>query len=105
VEDRQLLELAAKAAGYEVARFSDDGDDLLLVGVQEPWNPLLDDGEALRLAVNHGIDISHNSFGNVIADHYRLPKEQRVVLPHVYDPCAATRRAIVSLAAQIGEST
>ena len=47
--DRELLERAAKAAGHEIARWSDDGESLLLAGVQEPWNPLHDDGDEARL--------------------------------------------------------
>ena len=57
MDDRELLELAARAAGYDVARHSDDGASLLLFGVQEPWNPLTDDGDALRLAVKLEIHV------------------------------------------------
>ena len=48
--EKKMLEFAAKAAGYQVARIADDGESLLLVGVQEPWNPRRYDGDALRLA-------------------------------------------------------
>lgn len=46
--DRELLELAAKAAGYQPAIVTDDGL-VLLRGVQVTWNPLTDDGDRLRL--------------------------------------------------------
>lgn len=51
LKDMRLVEQAAQAAGFGLARWSDDGRGLLLTGVQEPWNPLDDDGDALRLAV------------------------------------------------------
>ncbi len=74
--DRELLELAAKAAGIEydkAASFPPDGKTysffgLWLVIEGEPnertrrrWNPLADDGDALRLAVKLRIDIDHGS--------------------------------------------
>ena len=51
MSDKELLELAAKAAGYDKTRTCideyfwvlTDGDDW------HPWNPLTDDGDALRL--------------------------------------------------------
>ena len=49
--DRELLESAARAAGWTVVRWTDDGTALLLHGIQEPFNALEDDGDALRLAV------------------------------------------------------
>ena len=107
--DRELLEAAVKAAGLNVKAERVDADDRflgLIVGpkhtkLKVDWNPLTDDGDALRLAVKLGIDVSHNTFGNVIADHYTLPQKQAVVLAHGIDPCAATRRAIVALAAKL----
>jgi hypothetical protein len=63
--DRELLELAAKAAGIALhwkagackggsftAPFVLQGDELV------PWRPLTDDGDALRLAVKLGLEIS-----------------------------------------------
>lgn len=55
-DDRKLLERAARAAGYQPVRLTDDGTALLLEGVQRPWNPLHENphsdcmGDALRLA-------------------------------------------------------
>ena len=43
----ETLKLAALACGYTVSRISDDGKSLLLEGVQEPWNPLLDSDKGL----------------------------------------------------------
>ncbi|MET3997525.1 hypothetical protein BjapCC829_28635 [Bradyrhizobium barranii] len=54
--DRELLALAAKVAGidigwYEMIAFvvTDNGP--------ESWNPLTDDGDALRLAVKLGLTV------------------------------------------------
>jgi hypothetical protein len=53
-EDRELLELAAKAAGYRVreyapGKFHCDGG--VADGVWMFWNPIDDDGDAFRLMV------------------------------------------------------
>lgn len=57
--DRELLELAAKAAGIEVYRGIRHQSEMLFRSVRSvdgrfsgiEWNPLEDDGDALRLAV------------------------------------------------------
>ena len=48
----ELLELAAKAASYE-HKVTNEGSILIRLedGLWRPWNPLIDDGDALRLAV------------------------------------------------------
>lgn len=59
MQDSELLELAAKAAGY----VEWDGDDALSMccpsasGSTKPWRPLTDDGDALRLAAALGMRI------------------------------------------------
>jgi len=88
MNDKELLELAAKAAGIEwpqkISDFSRQYD-----GVRS-WNPLTDDGDALRLAVNLGIlnldDALFNSDTSI--DFHDSPH-------------AATRRAIVRAAAEL----
>ncbi len=86
MDDRELLELAAKAAGYNA--FAGHAAQILDSG----WNPLTDDGDALRLAVKLelGIDI-------VEAHTAVMSRDERVC---VVDRC--TRRAIVRAAAAIG---
>lgn len=88
--DKELLELAAKAAGHQI-----DPIDLR----HEPsewicWNPLTDDGDALRLAVKLGIDlkIADIMHGDVGAGKCHWSYEG--------NPYGATRRAIVHAAAQ-----
>lgn len=101
MNDRELLELAAKAAGLlPLPRQANETglryrEDDYPGGIY--WNPLTDDGDALRLAVRvlnwpHG----GRAFDNAVSAMFavgQLPK----------DPCAATRRAIVRAAAEIGK--
>jgi hypothetical protein len=67
------------------------------------WNPLTDDGDALRLAVKLGMQIRYPYKGGVTA-HSDFPNF--MTTPPVEtlrdDPYAATRRAIVRAAAEIG---
>ena len=60
--DHELLEMAAKAAGYEIKRYSErcGAVECLVDGVSMWWDPLTNDGEALRLAVKLGIHITNN---------------------------------------------
>lgn len=110
--DRELLELAAKAAGFggehgttwtesEYPRGSGKNGALWnYVGhgdTAKLWNPLEDDGDALRLAVRLRMNIEVTdretfacSFGNHAENHGN-------------DQMAATRRAIVRAAAEIGK--
>ena len=63
------------------------------------WNPLTDDGDAMRLAVRLDmfVDIK-NGFSGAQVIHKSFCSEE-----HKGDPCAATRRAIVRAAAEIGK--
>ena len=49
--DREMLEAAARAAGQERSV----AGDLWSNARGMPWNPLTDDGDALRLAVQLGL--------------------------------------------------
>jgi hypothetical protein len=98
MSDRQLLEFAAKAAGVPLKpdfkeRFDYYMADMLM------WNPLTDDGDALRLAVKCKIDVVQFSL-LVRADVAGLPDVREL---YNGDPLAATRRAIVRAAAEIGK--
>ena len=109
--DRELLELAAKAADIKVkGKFEDEPTLLIKPGIRLPparWNPLTDDGDALRLAVKLEIDIERD--GNQVCAWYEAPRpgwDNGAVFtwtePLGSDPYAATRRAIVRAAASIG---
>jgi hypothetical protein len=115
MNDRELLELAAKAAGLEDYENGLGRGPIYRkyhTGLQDwvRWNPLTSDGDALRLAVKLGLLISpsaykpgENAYGFVGIAWYG----QKVGFePEKFtdDPCAATRRAIVRAAAEIGRN-
>lgn len=115
--DRKLLESAAKAAGIDNLQWESDGtiqnrmnrptipySNHGLVTATD-WNPLRDDGDALRLAVKLNIDVySGNDEGAATFAGYFIGTVQKfTIVQHGDDPYAATRRAIVRAAAQIGE--
>lgn len=103
--DLELLEAAARAAGIEV---DEEGTPFKRVMTDdvgsccEDWNPLTDDGDALRLAVRLGITVSRRM--NINGQFAVAEAEGQMFCPEPWfpDPYAATRRAIVRAAAQIG---
>ena len=102
--DRELLELAAKAAGINTKRclqYSDGAFDWPEKAGR--WNPLTDDGDALRLAVK--LHLCVTSFTDEQMVGYVINGEGYNVheLPGT-DPYAATRRAITRAAADIGRN-
>lgn len=100
------LRLAAIAAGYKPVRLTDDSKAFLLEGVQKPWNPLTDDGDALRLAVKLEIVPSKHD-DTIVASRsaaWRLGPAHCSLWEQVRDdPYAATRLAITRAAAEIGK--
>lgn len=98
MNDRELLELAAKAAGV-IGEWNGPFNCLLLTGTQtnagcETWNPLTDDGDALRLAVKLDLTIYRpGSLPGALVD-----TETSFIT--YSDECV--RRAIVLAAAAIG---
>lgn len=118
VTDKELLELAALAAGIDVGWYS------MINGARSPiiepknqrernwlgheyteWNPLLDDGDALRLAVKLELRVSThcNQQAAYASDIYGRSDVSLDPVPWDNDPYAATRRAIVRAAAEIGQ--
>ena len=101
--DKELLKLAAKAAGYQYAKF---GGYLVVNGVLGNWDPLTDDGDALRLAVKLGIkDYFDIEVQDKCVQVMTLDPYEHCVYEEYkrQDPYAATRRAIVRAAAEIGK--
>jgi hypothetical protein len=96
--DRELLELAAKAARYDLCYRKDGAVSIDMI---HEWNPLNDDGDALRLAVKMGIEIGDwNQYQRGFAFlRYNGGLE---FWDDDKDPYAATRRAIVMVAVEIG---
>lgn len=100
--DKELLELAAKAAGYNIKAHEDDTlySDYRCSGYWGVFNPLTDDGDALRLAVKLQLDIVTDPEDDTVSVWgYGMPD---VNVKRGDDQLAATRRAIVRAAAAIG---
>ena len=121
MSDREMLELAAKAANYLIVGPAEkyiaqlghyEGGFVIRNdrGGDSCWNPITDDGDALRLAVKLVLDIEF------VWDD--VPEETAIACVRVtaiggeacafeelgFDPCAATRRAVVRSAAEIGKN-
>lgn len=107
MDDCELLWYAEKASGVTVSwsdlygrfeRFK-TGDDGFVV-YAGPWNPLEDDGDALRLAVELGIEISPcPECDSVTCEPKGRPHS--VITTEALDDYGV-RRAIVRAAAEIG---
>ena len=110
MSDRELLELAAKAAGIYVGdgpsgMWLDPTFPCLVNGNGASWSPLTDDGDALRLAVKLNLSIVIDSeIGVVQVGRFDFKEDIREVEPAKNLPYAATRRAIVRAAAKIGRN-
>jgi len=111
--NRELLELAAKAAEYEIIGWVTGrcGKEWAALSDTSQWNPLEDDGDALRLVVKLHLPLDFASSyyftegpltkcGLVHTDDGYQPFVEK----HGADPYAATRCAIVRAAAEIGKS-
>lgn len=98
--DTELLELAAKAAGIDstYCRTSNNG---VYTDCALWWNPLADDGDALRLSVALSIGVFRDSLGAYC--NYHQTKQLKIYFSEVPDPLIAVRRAIVCAAAEIGK--
>jgi hypothetical protein len=104
--DKELLVLAAKAADIELWH-----EDVFTKGLTQKisqsgilcWNPLTDDGDAFRLAVKLGMQITIILDGDD-GDHFPQTMVDWATEEHLNDPYAATRRAIVRVAAETGKA-
>jgi len=95
MNDRELLELAAKAAGLRVNFHP---------AASYNWNPLTSDADALRLAVKLKIAVDFDGIENGTAQAMQTDGARWEIEPYGTDPYAATRRAIVRAAAELGRS-
>jgi hypothetical protein len=102
--DKELLELAAKSIGLKYR----PENNYVVVDAKTgqwlgSWNPLTDDGDALRLAVKLKLSVKNTDIrASVIVENqtgWFIGSE-----PHVNDPYAATRRVIARAAAEIGKA-
>jgi hypothetical protein len=92
--DRELLELAAKAADCPGLGVWDEKLGCLWDGEGWTFDPLNDDGDALRLAVKLELDITFMNCDTLVLN----------VCEGGGDPFAQTRRAITRAAAELGRS-
>jgi hypothetical protein len=116
--DRELLVLAAKAAGIKalqcpdgIWRYCAGLDPMFNIFAAKQWNPLTDDGDALRLSVALRINLEHAGHihgGRLGSDRIQASPRGLGHLGYVQmyegDPLSATRRCIVLAAAEIGKA-
>jgi hypothetical protein len=105
--DKQLLELAAKAAGIELtwnAMVNAERHPIINyvdAYTYDEWNPLTDDGDALRLAVKLSLDIyQFKTCVEIVSPVYGIDAIKEYFGD---DNHYTTRRAIVRAAAEIGK--
>ena len=104
--NKELLEAAARAAGIAIDHWR---ADMPMVNEAEydaneyhAWNPLTDDGDALRLAAKLQMGLAVFKDYTEATDGIRVDATETVYdLPDIY---AATRRTIVRVAAEIGKA-
>lgn len=114
MNDKELLELAAKAAGLTnlsycpvwkcMAEYDEHG---VFYKWKTYWNPLRDDREALLLVVSLDLDIEHGvtlTGAKVVTVSCEEMFSGCCEWVTGQDPLTAIRRAIVRAAAEIGKS-
>lgn len=122
MNDVELMAMAAKAVGIADLRCTETmiktgrcyyPNDSEASDMVTRWNPLTDDGDALRLAVKLMLDVLFGDsycFEDVPMTFCGLrwdcgeSKWSKRFVKHGEDPMAATRRAIVRAAAEIGKA-
>lgn len=101
MSDRELLEKAAKASGYDT-KLGWNITGYLIPQAGSNWNPLRDSADALILAVKLRLCITPTDQGvNVDLGSIILASEQ---FSEGINDCYQVRRAIVRAAASIAES-
>lgn len=112
MNDQELLQLAAKAAGGHIY-FDVDGGCYLVKSrrVVELWDPLTYDSDAFRLMVKLNLYVQQNvnsdypnEFGCYCGAKITTKYSDIGFECWDKDPCTATRRAIVRVAAEIGKA-
>jgi hypothetical protein len=101
--DRELLELAAKSIGLKYR----PENNYVVVDAKTgqwlgSWNPLADDGDALRLAVKLEIDLIIGTGHKFVTARNEVTQLNEY--EYTQDKYAATRRAITRAAAEIGKA-
>ena len=121
MNDRELLEMAARAAGIHIDKSPYNGGGMCNTGFDmsgsavldwhnyKTWSPLTDDGDALRLAVKLSLSVFTGGVGCVSVSGWIVHNTiaMPINLTELYgsgDKYAATRRAITRAAAEIGRA-
>lgn len=117
MNDRTLLELAARAAGIKARWFKVnqwrrlDGcrlhtgqKDVFGTHHRKPWNSLTDDGDALRLAVTRGLVVTPDRENQRTLVSNQAGHEYCAIYWDKLGEMAATRLAITEAAAEDGKS-
>ena len=108
MNDKELLEYAAKAAGIEVY-WCESNSCYWLADESDSFVPLDNDGDALRLAVKLRMDLLFDDKAiEANATYHSKQIDGETIFPWSWesiepDPYAATRRTIVRVAAAIGK--
>ncbi|WP_336187215.1 hypothetical protein [Pseudomonas aeruginosa] len=101
MNDRTLLELAARAAGIDPVLAEPIN---LSTGVEYYWNPRDDDGDALRLAVTRGLVVTPDRDNQRTLVSNSAGHEYCAIYWDQLGEMAATRLAITEAAAEIGKN-
>lgn len=107
MNDLELMELAAKAAGYKIEWVRNSGCFYRCeeeIG-REEWNPLDDDGDAFRLAAKLHTSIEYGLI--TVAAYKGYSNLENLIGAWSYekhDHAQVARRAVVLAAAEIGKS-
>lgn len=107
MSDSELLELAAAAVGYQPWGSDCEGYPIFVVdSMPIVWNPLEDDGEALRLAMKLGICIQFIPECDTVQVYQERSTTGEPFNVHVAGlGDIETRRVITQAAAEIGKAT
>ena len=104
MNDRELLEMAAKAVGLSIWKHGKNGGGFIN-NRAEAWNPLQGDGDALRLAIRLGICIQFIPECDTVQVYQERNTTGEPFNIHVSAlGDIETRRVIVQAAAEIGKS-
>jgi len=105
MSDKELLELAVKAAGLQEHGWMGDSYCHVVDNTWATFDPLTDDGDALRLAVKLEINVCYDGLDAVDRGGCGVVTKdgRKFFEPTNGNSNAATRRAIVRAAAEIGK--
>lgn len=102
MSDRELLEFAARAAGISIHYWAGDCPIITTAAIPVPWNPLTDDGDALRLAAKLVLNVLASEACILAEDENGVECIEYMYGPEDYT--SGWRRVIVRAAAEIGSA-